>query len=113
MLAEAEAFTIQELLPAMAMGGFLEEDKRKAMAEKMSFYSGLSTKTILQHNLDVPTSYFWKDLLREREGYTVGRLDSRYKGLDKTEAGSRPDFCLLYTSPSPRDATLSRMPSSA
>ena len=24
-----------------------------------------------------------------------------------------PDFCLLYTSPSPRDATLSRMPSSA
>ena len=25
----------------------------------------------------------------------------------------RPAFCLLYTSPSPRDATLSRMPSSA
>ena len=25
----------------------------------------------------------------------------------------RGDFCLLYTSPSPRDATLSRMPSSA
>ena len=24
-----------------------------------------------------------------------------------------PEFCLLYTSPSPRDATLSRMPSSA
>ena len=24
-----------------------------------------------------------------------------------------PGFCLLYTSPSPRDATLSRMPSSA
>ena len=29
------------------------------------------------------------------------------KGVDDTEA------CLLYTSPSPRDATLSRMPSSA
>ena len=26
---------------------------------------------------------------------------------------SAPDTCLLYTSPSPRDATLSRMPSSA
>ena len=25
----------------------------------------------------------------------------------------KPVFCLLYTSPSPRDATLSRMPSSA
>ena len=28
-------------------------------------------------------------------------------------AGARKWFCLLYTSPSPRDATLSRMPSSA
>ena len=26
---------------------------------------------------------------------------------------TKPRFCLLYTSPSPRDATLSRMPSSA
>ena len=26
---------------------------------------------------------------------------------------TEPGFCLLYTSPSPRDATLSRMPSSA
>ena len=30
-----------------------------------------------------------------------------YEGLDESKA------CLLYTSPSPRDATLSRMPSSA
>ena len=31
----------------------------------------------------------------------------------KLEIGSKWDICLLYTSPSPRDATLSRMPSSA
>ena len=30
-----------------------------------------------------------------------------------TPEGARDFFCLLYTSPSPRDATLSRMPSSA
>ena len=30
-----------------------------------------------------------------------------------TENWNRPKICLLYTSPSPRDATLSRMPSSA
>ena len=30
-----------------------------------------------------------------------------------TTGGSLPWSCLLYTSPSPRDATLSRMPSSA
>ena len=30
-----------------------------------------------------------------------------------TRFNTQPIFCLLYTSPSPRDATLSRMPSSA
>ena len=29
------------------------------------------------------------------------------------DVGGEPYICLLYTSPSPRDATLSRMPSSA
>ena len=32
---------------------------------------------------------------------------------DATDLHEVPDICLLYTSPSPRDATLSRMPSSA
>ena len=33
--------------------------------------------------------------------------------LVDTSSGDAGDACLLYTSPSPRDATLSRMPSSA
>ena len=37
----------------------------------------------------------------------------RTKGLDKRQEGNILMVCLLYTSPSPRDATLSRMPSSA
>ena len=32
---------------------------------------------------------------------------------EKTNVPFAPKACLLYTSPSPRDATLSRMPSSA
>jgi carboxypeptidase C (cathepsin A) len=92
LLEEVEDFTINELLPAMAKGGFLPEEQKIEMAQKMAAYSGMSSKTILQHNLDVPTSFFWKDLLREKGGYTVGRLDSRYKGIDKQEAGVRPDY---------------------
>jgi len=98
VLEEAEDFTINELLPAMAKGGFLPDETREEMAEKMSYYSGLSSETILQHNLDVPTSFFWKDLLREKGGYTVGRLDSRYLGIDRKEAGERPDFNSELTS---------------
>lgn len=98
LLPEVENFTVNELLPAMAMGGFLEQDRKEEIAEKMAYYSGLSKETILQHNLDVPTSFFWKDLLRERGGYTVGRLDSRYLGIDRKEAGERPDYNAEITS---------------
>jgi carboxypeptidase C (cathepsin A) len=96
-LAEAEQFTIRELLPAMALGGFLEEERKTAMAERMAYYSGLPQKLILQHNLDVSTAAFWKYLLQER-GFTIGRLDSRYLGIDRMEAGDRPDYNAEITS---------------
>ncbi len=98
LLPEVEAFTINELLPAMAKGGFLEDSKREEMAEKMAYYSGLSKKTILQHNLDVSYGFFWKDLLRENGGYTIGRLDSRYRGIDRMEGGDSPDYNSEITS---------------
>ena len=42
--------------------------------------------------MDIPTAFFWKALLRDKTGQTIGRLDSRYLGIDKKEAGSRPDY---------------------
>ena len=39
-------------------------------------------------------------------------LNNQWK-VDSIESGRSVYTCLLYTSPSPRDATLSRMPSSA
>ncbi len=98
LLPEVEAFTLNELLPAMTLGGFLDEGKKTEMARKMAYYSGLSEKVILQHNLDVPTQFFWKELLREKGGFTVGRLDSRYLGIDRKEAGERPDYAAELTS---------------
>ena len=40
-------------------------------------------------------------------------LESQYLQLESNANRTRTESCLLYTSPSPRDATLSRMPSSA
>src|SRR5690606_11008490 len=90
-LPEVEDFTLNELLPAMHRGGFLESGVKQSLAAKMARYSGLSEKTILQNNLSISTNLFWKELLRD-EGFTVGRLDSRYKGIDKRVAGESPDF---------------------
>lgn len=97
VLPEAEAFAINELMPAMAKGGFIDPQQRAAIAAKVARYSGLSEKVILQHNLNVPVDYFWKELLRDK-GYTIGRLDSRYLGVDKMAAGDSPDYNAELTS---------------
>ncbi|MFT6940981.1 MAG: carboxypeptidase C (cathepsin A) [Cyclobacteriaceae bacterium] len=97
MLAEVEGYAINELMPVLAKGGFVGKEERSAAAKKMAEYSGISEKVILQHNLDISPSFFWKELLRE-EGFTVGRLDSRYKGIDRMDGGSRPDFNSELTS---------------
>lgn len=96
-MPEVEAFTINEYLPALAMGGFLDEERRQQIAEKVSYYSGIGLRNVIDHNLAFPTSYFWKDLLRD-EGITIGRLDSRYRGIDGSDAGERYDYDPALTS---------------
>ncbi|MEK9612883.1 MAG: carboxypeptidase, partial [Flavobacteriaceae bacterium] len=97
MLPEVEDFTINRLIPALAKGGFISDNEKKEIAGKMALYSGLSEQSILQNNLDVPTRFFWKDLLRH-EGKTIGRLDSRYLGIDRKDVGVRPDYSAELTS---------------
>ena len=91
VLPEVENFTINELLPSLAKGGFLEENEKVELAKKMARYSGINEKEIYQRNLEIPTSFFWKELLRDK-GFTVGRLDSRYLGIDKQDGGESPDY---------------------
>lgn len=98
ILPESEAYTINELIPALAKGGFLESSEKNKVAEKMAYYTGLSQKDILDQNLSVPTSFFWKNLLKDKSGYTVGRLDSRYLGMDRQLAGMSPDYNAELTS---------------
>jgi carboxypeptidase C (cathepsin A) len=98
ILPEAEDFTINTLIPALAKGGFIDTAEKMMVSEKMAYYSGLSQKVILQHNLDVPNSFFWKELLRDDTGQTIGRLDSRYLGIDKKESGDSPDYSAELTS---------------
>ena len=45
--------------------------------------------------------------------YVIWIMETIFKMADEESVDQRINICLLYTSPSPRDATLSRMPSSA
>ncbi|TDK42689.1 S10 family peptidase [Algoriphagus formosus] len=97
IIPEVEKFAVEDALPAMVKGGSLSASEKDAMATKMARYSGLDKEVFLSNNLMVGTSLFWKELLRD-EGMTVGRLDSRYKGFDRMEAGVRYDFDPALTS---------------
>ncbi|WP_404399642.1 carboxypeptidase [Idiomarina seosinensis] len=91
VLDEVEQYTLDSYLPALAKGAMLSSDERQQVADTVARYSGLSTEAVLSNNLAPSTWFFWKELLRDRDR-TIGRLDSRYLGLDARRAGDRPDF---------------------
>jgi len=90
LLPEVEEWTISTLVPALTRGGALPTAERRRIADTLARYAGLDAGTVLEHNLRLPTSFFWKELLRD-EGLTIGRLDSRYRGTDRQDAGVRYD----------------------
>ena len=97
ILPEVEEYTINKLIPAISKGGFISEQEKMEVAKKISEYSGLSLESVIQNNLDIPTRFFWKDLLRD-QGKTIGRLDSRYLGIDRKDIGVGPDYSAELTS---------------
>ena len=98
ILPLAEDFAVNQLLPARAKGGFISDTEKDRIAERISYFSGIKKNEVLNNNLDIPKSYFWKELLRDESGMTIGRLDSRYKGMDKAVAGESPDYNSEITS---------------
>ena len=48
-----------------------------------------------------------------QKGHPKGALNVPFQRAGRFDLKDNPDFCLLYTSPSPRDQRGSRMPSSA
>lgn len=97
MLKEVEQYTIDQYLPALTRGGSLDQAQRRQVAQRVARYSGIAENVVLDHNLTVGTSFFWKELLRDR-GLTIGRLDSRYTGINRADAGQSPDFDPALTS---------------
>ena len=97
ILPQVEDFTINQLIPALSRGGYLDDARKKQLADTLSRYTGLSEKAILQSNLIIPANFFWKELLRDK-GFTIGRLDSRYRGIDGQDAGDSPDYNAELTS---------------
>ena len=94
-------------IPENAMNSFMAEIRRRKIdlrEFRVSFFELSDFYSVLLRYKDTPLLELDSD---KYPSYQV-RLS-----LDTGELISVGKPCLLYTSPSPRDATLSRMPSSA
>lgn len=91
ILPEVERFTVDEYIPALTRGGFIDDAKRREIAGKVARYAGVSESFVLNNNLAIPINHWRKELMRDQR-LTVGRLDARYQGVDRTAAGISYDY---------------------
>lgn len=85
-LREVETFAETEYASALFLGSKLSAERREALVAKLSRYTGLSADYIRQTNLRIEHIRFCKQLLRDQHR-SVGRLDSRFIGIDRDAAG--------------------------
>ena len=84
-------------------------DVRGSLMDELKWLRSFYDETYLWYR-ELPTNLRLENYTRAVDFFDV------YKSSAVTASGLPKDrfhFCILYTSPSPRDATLSRMPSSA
>jgi carboxypeptidase C (cathepsin A) len=95
-LKEVEEFAMGEYTLALFKGDALLPEERAHIAEKLARYTGLSQDFIERSNLRINDQYFFKELLRDRD-LTVGRLDSRLLGIDRSGVTATPEYDPLLT----------------
>jgi carboxypeptidase C (cathepsin A) len=91
VLAEVSHWAETDYSVALMKGDRLADPERAKIIEKLSSYTGLSTRYLDESHLRIHIMRFCKELLREQKR-TVGRLDSRFKGMDALEVNEVPDF---------------------
>ena len=87
---EAEAFASNEYAPAMLRIDRLSAQEKQNLLDKFSRFTGLSKDFIDRNNFRVELDEYMKELLRDQRR-TVGRLDSRFTGIDRDASGSEAE----------------------
>jgi carboxypeptidase C (cathepsin A) len=87
-------------------GAALPDEERAKVARALARYTGLGESYLEQTDLRIDIYRFVKELLREQRR-TVGRLDTRFTGIDRDAAGERFDYDPSYAAiQGPYTATL-------
>lgn len=94
-LAAVEAFALREYALALLQGDRLPAAEREQIVQQLAAYTGLTPTYIEETNLRIEIHRFVKELLRS-ERRTVGRLDTRFQGVDRDAAGENFEFDPSY-----------------
>jgi carboxypeptidase C (cathepsin A) len=87
----AREFAHGEYAQALEKGDQLSQEEHQKVVTDLAHYTGLSTKFIEEANLRVSPFRWFKELERDKRR-TIGRLDSRFEGMDVDAAGERNEY---------------------
>lgn len=85
---EVERFALTDYALALLQGDRLPDEKRQEIIERLHDFTGLSKDFIDRRDLRIEIMGFCKELLRDQRR-TVGRLDSRFVGIDGDHTGQK------------------------
>ena len=89
-LEAARAFAVDDYLPSLLKGQLLGADQRRRIVAKISGFTGLKPAYVAQSDLRIRLGHFMRELLRDK-GLTVGRLDSRFTGVEPSGVSEDPE----------------------
>jgi carboxypeptidase C (cathepsin A) len=99
-LKEVREFAGGQYSSALLKGDRIDPAEKEQVLTKLAAYTGLSKDYLLKANLRVNEPQFTQELLRN-EHQTVGRLDSRYKGVNQDLLSEYSDYDPQSSSISP------------
>ncbi len=91
LMNRVRAFSETELTCALTKGDQLSDVNRANVAQALADYTGLQETYVQGTNLRINIHRFCKELLRGQRR-SVGRLDSRFKGMEASDATAQPEF---------------------
>lgn len=81
-IEEVRSFTRDRYAPALLKGDQISTNEKSSIAEMLEYFTGISSEHWIRANLRIKAFEFFQEFMRE-EGKTVGRLDSRFLGINQ------------------------------
>jgi carboxypeptidase C (cathepsin A) len=90
-LNEVETWVEAVYVPSLSAGDRLRDTDRQRVVDGLIRYTGIAEPYLRQTNFRLDIHQFTKELLRA-DAKTVGRLDSRFTGVDRSGVTDQPDY---------------------